>query len=211
MTLHFGSARGSRFALTAIPAAGLTLGLFLGMTWMIKVDDFTLPDGEVRVVEALEMPEKKELTIRKTVRPQKLEAANAPPPPPALRIGKPDINLEPVALKGAVPEKVEFGTLGDMFPKPVAINYRDTQPIRPPVVSYPRRAMEKGLEGSCDVRFDVTSKGLPYNIQAICTDRVFQEAAERAIARVEFIPQIVRGQPVERENVVYPLIFKLES
>lgn len=211
MIQHIGNARGSRFALTAIPAAGLTLGLFLGMTWMIKVDDFTPPDGEVRVVEAFQMPETEELTIRPTVRAQKLEVAIAPPPPPVLRIGQSDIKLEPVALKGAAPADIEFGALGDMFPKPVAINYRDTQPIRPPVVSYPRRAMENGTEASCDVRFDVTPKGLPYNIQAICTDRVFEEAAERAIARVEFIPQIVRGQPVERKNVVYPLIFKLES
>jgi len=211
MTLDFGNARGSRLALTAIPAAGLTFGLFLGMTWMIKVDDFTPPDGEARVIEAFQMPETKELTIRKTVRPQKLEAAIEPPPPPALRIGKSDIHLEPVVLKGAAPTEMAFGTLGDMFPKPVAINYRDAQPIRPPVVSYPRRAMEKGIEGSCDVRFDVTLKGIPYNIQADCTDPVFEAAAERAISRVEFIPQIVRGQLVERKNVVYPLIFKLES
>ena len=92
---------------------------------------------------------------------------------------------------------------------PVAISDRDAQPIRPPVPTYPSRAAERGIEGSCDVRFDVDTRGEPYNVTADCTDRVFKREAERAVSRVEFAPKIIRGQAAERRNVVYPLEFTL--
>ncbi|MBR9834458.1 MAG: TonB family protein, partial [Alphaproteobacteria bacterium] len=94
---------------------------------------------------------------------------------------------------------------------PVAISDRDAQPIRPPLPTYPTRAAERGVEGSCDVRFDVDTRGRPYNVQATCTDNVFKREAERAVSRVEFAPKIVRGAAAERKNVVYPLEFKLSN
>jgi protein TonB len=60
------------------------------------------------------------------------------------------------------------------------------------------------------VRFDVDTRGRPYNVQATCTDNIFKSEAERSVSRVEFAPTIVRGQAVERRNVVYPLEFKLQ-
>ena len=87
---------------------------------------------------------------------------------------------------------------------------REAQPIRPPVPSYPQRAWELGLSGSCDVRFDVDARGKPYNVVATCSDDIFKTEAERAVSRVEFAPQIVRGEAVERRNVVYPLDFNIQ-
>jgi TonB family protein len=86
---------------------------------------------------------------------------------------------------------------------------RDARPIRPPVPSYPQRAQQRGLSGSCDVRFDVDPRGKPYNVAATCTDAVFKTEAERAVSEVEFVPKIVDGKAVERLNVVYPLEFNL--
>ena len=60
------------------------------------------------------------------------------------------------------------------------------------------------------MRFDVDTRGKPYNVQATCTDSVFKSEAERSVGRVEFAPKIVRGKPVERRNVVYPLEFNIE-
>jgi protein TonB len=93
---------------------------------------------------------------------------------------------------------------------PVAVSDRDAQPIRPPTPSYPQRAQERGLSGNCDVRFDVDTRGKPYNIAATCSDAVFKSEAERAVSRVEFAPKIVRGKAVERRNVVYPLEFNIQ-
>ena len=55
------------------------------------------------------------------------------------------------------------------------------------------------------------TRGRPYNVEASCTDSVFKREAERAVSRVEFAPKIVRGQPAERRNVVYPLEFQLDG
>jgi protein TonB len=60
------------------------------------------------------------------------------------------------------------------------------------------------------VRFDVDTRGKPYNVSATCTDSIFKAEAERAVGRVEFAPKIVRGKAVERRNVVYPLEFNIQ-
>ena len=85
----------------------------------------------------------------------------------------------------------------------------EPMPIGPPDVSYPLKAMEQGLEADCEVRFDVDISGKPFNISAVCTDPVFVQEAERAVASLEFAPKIVRGAPVERLGVVYPIRFEL--
>ncbi|MCI4645428.1 MAG: energy transducer TonB, partial [Hyphomonadaceae bacterium] len=70
---------------------------------------------------------------------------------------------------------------------------------------------ERGIEGSCEVRFDVNARGEPFNVEAVCTDSVFRREAERAVSRVRFAPKIVRGQALERRNVVYPIEFGLDG
>ena len=82
--------------------------------------------------------------------------------------------------------------------------------MTPPVSNDPVEAAEQDIEGNCDAHFDVDVHGRPYNIRAICTNPIFQSAAEEAVSKVEFPPKIENGHPVERKNVVYPLWFRLE-
>jgi len=93
---------------------------------------------------------------------------------------------------------------------PVAIANGEVLPISPPIVVYPPKAIDRGLNGECTVAMDVSAKGRPYNVAATCSDSIFEREAVRAVSRVEFRPKIVDGQAVERRNVVYPLVFKLQ-
>lgn len=77
-------------------------------------------------------------------------------------------------------------------------------------VTYPSRAAERGMEGRCNVTVDVDIAGLPYNVEASCTDSIFQREAERAVSAMVFSPATACGEPVERPGVVYPLEFELE-
>ncbi|MBK8198961.1 MAG: TonB family protein [Acidobacteria bacterium] len=197
-------------AATAI-AIPIVLAIFMLMNALISVKELKLASGEQRVLAAI-TPQKQDSDVRTRQRskPQRIDSAAKPPPPPKQSATKSSINLPTPKIEGAVPQNLDLGRMKSLAIDPVAVSDRDAQPIRPPTPSYPQRAQERGLSGSCDVRFDVDTRGKPYNVSATCTDAVFKAEAERAVGRVEFAPKIVRGKAVERRNVVYPLEFNIQ-
>lgn len=199
-----------RLLIGAPAAIVVVFGLF---TFMYKaIGDFKPPeDGDEPPVLERITPQQQdsEVKARQRAKPKKLSSADKPPPPPKLQTTKSDIDLPTPQIKGAAPTQLDVGRVSSLSIDPVAISDRDAQPIRPPVPTYPDRAAQRGTEGSCDVKFDVDTRGKPKNVVATCTASVFKRAAERAVEKVEFAPKIVRGKPAERRNVVYPLEFRL--
>lgn len=193
-------------------AAGISYLLFMIMSVLIAADYKPDPDQEKRTIERI-TPEDREQEVRTKSRskPRRLATADKPPPPPKLSTTKSDINLPTPSIQGAAPTEVRFDRVQSLDINPVAISDRDATPIRPPVVTYPSRAQERGTEGTCSVSFNVDVRGRPYDVKADCTDNVFRREAERAVGKVEFAPKIVRGKPTERRNVVYPLEFKFND
>ena len=193
-------------------AAIVTFALFRIMQVLIS-QPFVEPEVEPgRVIERITPAEQdQQINRRARAKPRRLNSADKPPPPPKLSTTKSQLDLPTPTIQGAAPTELKFDRMQSLAIDPVAISDRDAQPIRPPAPSYPNRAAERGTEGSCDVRFDVDTRGKPYNVEATCTDNVFKREAERAVSRVEFAPKIIRGQPAERRNVVYPLEFKLSD
>jgi protein TonB len=200
-----------RFVIGVAIAAPITFIIFLIMNALISVDEIELSQNESRVLAAI-TPQKSDSEVRTRQRsqPKRIDSAEKPPPPPKQSATKSSINLPTPKIEGGVPQNLDLGRMNSLAIDPVAVSDRDAQPIRPPTPSFPQRAAERGLSGNCDVRFDVDTRGKPYNIVATCTDSVFKSEAERAVSRVEFAPKIVRGQAVERRNVVYPLEFKIQ-
>lgn len=200
-----------RLLVGVVIAVPIVMVLFLLMSALISVDEIELPEGETRVLAAI-TPQKQDSEVRTRSRsqPKRIDAAQKPPPPPKQSATKSSINLPTPRIDGAVPQNLDLGRMNSLAIDPVAVSDRDAQPIRPPTPSFPQRAAERGISGSCDVRFDVDTRGKPYNIQATCTDNVFKSEAERSVSRVEFAPKIVRGKAVERRNVVYPLEFNIQ-
>ena len=76
---------------------------------------------------------------------------------------------------------------------------------------YPPLAQELGLEGICHVRFTADKSGHVRDAAASCTDPIFESAAMKLIAGTTFPPKTSRGEPVERVNVVYPVVFRLHE
>lgn len=199
--------------LVGVPAAIVVV--FSLFTFMYRViGDFDPPE-EGKEPPQLEritpQQQDSEVRSRQRAKPKKLQSADKPPPPPKLQTTKSDIDLPTPEIKGAAPTELKIERVQSLAIDPVAISDRDAQPIRPPIVQYPDRAAQRGTEGSCEVKFDVDTRGKPKNVVATCTDSVFRREAERAVARVEFAPKIVRGQPAERRNVVYPIDFTLDD
>jgi protein TonB len=196
-----------------IPLAAIVVfALFTFMYKMISQDYEQPEDVAQRTLERITpADENQEVRTRQRNKPQRMNSADKPPPPPKMSASRSDIDLPTPNIQGAAPTELNVDRLDSLAIDPVAISDRDAQPIRAPVPTYPQRAAERGTEGTCDVRFDVDTRGRPYNVQANCSDSIFKREAERAVSRVEFAPKIVRGQPAERRNVVYPLEFRLDG
>ncbi|MFN7178782.1 TonB family protein [Hyphomonas sp.] len=200
-----------RILVATVIAIPIVLIIFMVMNLLISVKELNLASGEQRVLAAITPQQQdSEARTRQRAKPQRIDSAQKPPPPPKQSATKSSINLPTPKIDGAVPQNLDLGRMKSLAIDPVAVSDRDAQPIRPPTPSFPQRAAERGISGSCDVRFDVDTRGKPYNVQATCTDSVFKSEAERAVSRVEFAPKIVRGKAVERRNVVYPLEFNIQ-
>ena len=202
----------ARLGLGAPVAAAVTFGLFTFM-WVV-ISNYNAPDEAEALPELSAItPQKQdsEVRSRQRAKPKKLDSADKPPPPPKLTTTKSDIDLPTPEIKGSAPTELKIDRVQSLAIDPIAISDRDAQPIRPPIPNYPERAQQRGKEGSCDVKFNVDTRGKPKDIVATCTDSVFKRAAERAVSRVEFAPKIIRGKPAERRNVVYPIEFSLEE
>ncbi|WP_291059707.1 TonB family protein [Hyphomonas sp.] len=200
-----------RFLVATAIAVPIVLLIFLLMNALISVKELKLASGEQRVLAAI-TPQKQDSDVRtrQRAKPQRIDSSAKPPPPPKQSATKSSINLPTPRIDGAVPQNLDLGRMKSLAIDPVAVSDRDAQPIRPPTPSYPQRAQERGLSGTCDVRFDVDTRGKPYNVSATCSDSIFKSEAERAVSKVEFAPKIVRGKAVERRNVVYPLEFNIQ-
>lgn len=196
-----------------IPLAAIVVYLLFTFMYSMINQDFKQPEvTEQRVLDRITPSEEDtEVRTRNRNKAQRIDSADKPPPPPKMSASRSDIDLPTPNIQGAAPTELNVSRLDSLAIDPVAISDRDAQPIRPPVPTYPSRAAERGIEGSCDVRFDVDTRGRPYNVEADCTDSIFKREAERAVGRVEFAPKIVRGQAAERRNVVYPLEFTLQD
>lgn len=199
--------------LIGLPLAALIVfGLFSFMRSMIAqefVPPELAPEREIVILTPPDLDPDEPRTGRQEV--VKLDAAKKPPPRPKPSSTSTDINLPLPVLRGATPSLKDLGPVRSLMPTPVAISERDAEPIRKPLATYPPRMAERGIEGNCEVRLDVDRRGRPYNVAASCSHEGFEREAERAVQRSEFVPKIVRGQPVSRTGVIYPLEFRLDS
>jgi protein TonB len=140
--------------------------------------------------------------ILRSLRPEVPDEVKAPPPPPRIEAAaseQPDEGL--ASALGALPEINPDAVNSESINFVVAD--RDVQPLVRIPPNYPVRAQEQGLEGSCDMTFDVLPDGTidDTSIQASCTSSVFAREASRAIARYRYAPKIVNGDPVVQRGL----------
>lgn len=81
--------------------------------------------------------------------------------------------------------------------------------VSPPFPQYPSRAAESGIQGSCDVYLDITTKGLPENVEPICSHQIFETASRRAVKKMRFEPLIIDGVAHPMPDFAYPLEYSL--
>ncbi|MEM7638663.1 MAG: TonB family protein [Pseudomonadota bacterium] len=204
--------RVKRFLAVAIPAGAVTFGLFTAMQNLVAAESpeaEALPEYELVEFKPIEIkdpkkPDREPITRQDPVAP--------PPSPPDLVKTVENPKLPSGSYGGAAPAEYGEPELGPIVPKRAStIIDRGMLPITPPVPQYPRKAAMDGIEGNCDVHLSVSPQGEPFHVQAECSDRVFEKAAEKSVRKVKFAPQIRYGLPVTVTGVVYPLEFRLKQ
>ena len=196
--------------LIGVPVAGIiTVALFFIMTRLILVEgeweteevedrNFSIND-EVAEVEA----RRRDTTI------DDVQQVDPPPPPPQIERQRAEQPAEGLAtVMGAIPdfEAPQLNSDSVNF----SVSDRDAQPLVRIEPQYPMRAAERGVEGSCWVRFDVTPDGTPTNIDIFrCNSSLFERASVRAVERWRYNPKVEDGVPVARRGVETRFDFRL--
>ena len=199
-----------RWLAASVPAAGVTGGLFMAMTFVVSVEAPPAEALEFRPLPKITPQLLEDFEPRDYEPARQIEAAELPPSPPPVLADARMGGVPAVVLTGHAPEVPKSGPLGPILAPGIQYS-RVLQPLSEPVVAYPDALARRGVEGECEVRFSVNMRGQPFDVSATCSDPGFVRAAERAVARSEFAPQIVQGQPVERHGVVYPITFQLSE
>ncbi|MEE8307241.1 MAG: energy transducer TonB, partial [Gammaproteobacteria bacterium] len=93
--------------------------------------------------------------------------------------------------------------------RPIPVSDLTLLDYTPP--AYPKRALDRNVQGWVDVEFTVTSAGTPTDVSVINAShkRYFKEEAIEAVEEWRFEPRQVRGQLVDQRTFTR-LSFKLE-
>ncbi len=198
--------------LTALALAGIvTVALLFGMQALIKSGDSAVTEpAQGSVLDFIRL--KQEETVQKKERkPQKPPKPQEPPPPmeqPQMAPQQADAtdsgfdfsaNVDAdIALDGGL--ALESGD-GEYLP------IVKVQPV------YPRRALQRGIEGFVIVEFTVDKTGAvknPVVVQAE-PEGLFNRAAVDAALKFKYKPRVVNGEPTEVSGVQNRITFELNG
>ena len=200
-----------RWAISMVMAAGITLGLFYFMQFLIatgqrldervtvvKIVDATMPEIELEVIEEIDKPEPiEDLNEDQPDIPDKqLSVADGP-----------SLNIER--------QVVEVDTTMELSSASISATDGDYLPLVAIAPQYPTRAASRGIQGWCLVSFTVDGFGNVIEDTIIVVDAeppsIFDRSSERAARRFKFQPRVVDGEGVEVPGVQYLFTYILEG
>jgi protein TonB len=199
-----------RILIAIVAAAFITLGLFFLMQSLIKSGDTTLsepPRGSVLDfvrVKQEEVVQQKEREIRKPPKPE------APPP----EVVQPQMDAATPDGGGA---SLDFAAdLGSdvALDGGLALDTGDGEyvPIQRVAAVYPRRAMQRGIQGYVIVEFTVGKSGAvqePIVLEA-SPEGIFEQAAIDAVLKFKYKPRVINGESTAVAGVQTRIEFELD-
>ena len=197
----------ARIAIAMALALITTLGLFLLMNVLIAQDIKPPEDDGGRKLADIHMPEREIETQYDTAKPDKPEdPEETPPDMPEPEFDRPDI--DPDALNMSAPRIAPnlnvkgiggFGSDGEYLP---------IVKVQP---SYPRRALQRGIEGWVIVEFTVTTNGSVRDAFVVESQppKTFDSAAIKAASKFKYKPRVIDGEPVEVAGVQNKITFAI--
>lgn len=147
---------------------------------------------------------------RTEVRDDKVERPPDAPPPPPMQPDRQmdDVSTDVIGVNVRAPNVSHDINIGrDGF-----FSDGEYMPIVQVAPQYPRRASERGLEGTVLLEFTVTRQGTVENPVVVeSTSSVFDREAINAVLRFRYRPRVIDGEPVEVPGVRFRIRFELEG
>lgn len=190
-------------------SAVVTFGLFFLMNFLISMDTMEPERGNTIKIADITMPDI-EIEVQR-VQP-KPDVPDEPEELPDLP--EPDFNVNAPAVAGGIQVAriaVETGGLGgDATLSTADAEFLPIVVIQP---QYPNRALQRGIEGWCQVMFTVDENGGVLDPVVVDADppEIFDSASLRAVSRFKFNPRTKDGQAVKTPGVQYVFRFNLED
>ena len=179
----------------------LTLLIFFIMQWLIDVGDVELDNTSIKIADVT-MPERELELLMDMESPQEEE-----PPPETM---PPEFDMTPPAEVDSSAARPNLGFKGKKAGVFADGSYVPIFQV-PPV--YPRRALERGIEGCVMLKFTVTKVGSTRDpsVEWAVPPGIFDRAAMRSALKYKYKPQIRDGEAIEVPNVRTVVIFKIED
>ena len=179
----------------------LTISIFFIMQWLIDVGDVELDNTSIKIADVT-MPERELELLMDMERPQEEE-----PPPETM---PPEFDMTPPAEVDSSAARPNLGFKGKKAGVFADGSYVPIFQV-PPV--YPRRALERGIEGCVMLKFTVSKVGSTRDpsVEWAVPPGIFDRAAMRSALKYKYKPQIRDGEAIEVPNVRTVVIFKIED
>ncbi|MEG3766000.1 energy transducer TonB [Alteromonas sp. 14N.309.X.WAT.G.H12] len=200
-----------RFIIAFVISLAITLGLFFLMQSLIKMGGSALTEPPKGSVLDFVRVKKEESVEQKDRKPRKPPPPKAPPPQmsqPQMDSPSPDANGTSMNFGGDVAADVSLeGGL--------ALESGDGEylPIVKVAPVYPRRALQRGIEGFVIVEFTVTKLGTvrdPVVVEAT-PEGIFEQAAMDAALKFKYKPRVVNGEATEVSGVQNRITFQIDG
>ncbi|WP_293746216.1 energy transducer TonB [uncultured Paraglaciecola sp.] len=199
----------SRLVVAILLAAFVTLALFFLMQSLIQSGGSALTDAPKGSVLDFVRVKKEEAVQKKDRKPKKPPKPEQPPPdmaPPQMDAPSPESATSGMDFGADVAADISLD--GGL-----ALESGDGEflPIVRVAAVYPRRALQRGIEGYVDVEFTVSKFGSvthPKVIQASPAG-IFDQAALDATLKYKYKPRVVNGEPMEVSGVEVRVKFEL--
>ena len=199
-----------RFIIAFVISLAITLGLFFLMQSLIKMGGSALTEPPKGSVLDFVRVKKEETVEQKDRKPRKPPPPKEPPPQmssPQMDSPSPDANGTSMDFGGDMAADVALGGL--------ALESGDGEylPIVKVAPVYPRRALQRGIEGFVIVEFTVTKQGTvrdPIVVEANPSG-IFEQAAMDAAMKFKYKPRVVNGEATEVSGVQNRITFQIDG
>ena len=201
----------SRLVLAILFAAVITLGLFFLMQSLIQSGGSALTDAPKGSVLDFVRVKKEESIQKKDRKPKKPPKPKEPPPdmaPPQMDAPSPESATSGMNFGAGMAADVSLdGGLA------LASGDGEFLPIVRVAAVYPRRALQRGIQGFVDIEFTVSKIGSVTNPKVIqaSPEGIFDQAALDATLKYKYKPRVVNGEPMDVSGVEVRVKFELGS
>ncbi|UAA37993.1 energy transducer TonB [Paraneptunicella aestuarii] len=201
----------SRILIALVLSLGITLALFYVMQSLIKSGGSALTDPPRGSVLDFVRVKKEESAEKKERKPRKPPPPKEPPP----QMNQPQLDsASPNSEGGNIDFAADVGNDLDLGGG-LALESGDGEylPIVKVAPVYPRRALQRGIEGYVIVEFTVTKQGSvrdPIVVEAN-PEGIFEQAAIDAALKFKYKARVVNGEPTEVAGVQNRISFEIDG